>query len=116
MGSIFVAFIIAGLVPVLKYISKKYTKWKDAKDAAQAIKEKEAIVDIAKEVQQPLTERMNKVEDILQKQTKQNQTMIDHMSIIEQLLQNGSISFKRGPGRPSKHFDHSAGRGNHSED
>jgi len=124
MGSIFVAFIIAGLVPLLKTISKKYTKWKDAKDAEQAAKEKEAIIDIAKEVQQPLTERMNKVENILEKFAQQNDQMLDHMNIIEQLLQNGRISFNKGPrGRPSsssqpsssKHFDHSVGKGDHSD-
>jgi hypothetical protein len=117
VGNLFVAFIIAGLVPVLKYISRKYTGWKDKKDAEQAAKEKEAIIDIAKEVQQPLTERISKVEEVSEKLSKQNDMMLDHLNIIEQLLQGGRISFQRGPGRPpsSKHFDHSSGMGDHSD-
>lgn len=125
VANLFVAFIIAGLVPVLKYGIRKYTKWKDARDAAEAAKEKAAIVEIAKEVQQPVTTRIDKMEEILSTQTKQNAIILDHMNIIEQLLQNGRVSFepnrppppppnKRGPGRPSKHYDHSIGDGDHS--
>lgn len=116
VGSLFFAFIIAGLIPGMRYITKKYTKWKDAKDAEQALKEKAAIIELAKEVQQPLTDRMNKVEEVLEKFAKQNEAMLDHMNIIEQLLQSGRVSFQRGPGRPSKHYNHSAGKGDHSHD
>ena len=118
VANLFVAFIIAGLVPVLKYGTRKYTKWKDKKDAEQAAAEKAAIIDIAKEVQQPVTERIDKIEELVSKQARQNDTIIDHMNIIEQLLQSGRISFKppsqRGQKSNSKHYDHSSGDGDHS--
>lgn len=118
IGNLFLAFVIAGLVPLLKHFGKKYTKWKDKRDAEEAAKEKAAIVDIAKEVQQPVTQRMDKMEEILAKYTQQNEIIIDHMNIIEQLLQSGRISFKppntRGQGSNSKHFDHSSGLGDKS--
>ena len=114
IGNIFAAFVIAGVYPFVKYFGRKYTKWKDAKDADEARRDKEAIIEIAKEVQQPINDRMTKVEEILEKSIQQNATMLDHMNIIEQLLQSGRISFQKGPGRPSKHYDHSSGDGDKS--
>ena len=117
IGNLFLAFVIAGLVPLLKHFGKKYTKWKDKKDAEEAAREKAAIVDIAREVQQPVTTRMDKMEELMSRYSVQNEKILDHMNIIEQLLQSGKISF-RGPGRPSqsnsKHFDHSSGSGDKS--
>jgi len=117
IGNLFLAFVIAGLVPVLKYISRKYTRWKDLRDAEQAAKEKDAIIGIAKEAQQPLAERIAKVEEVSEKLSRQNDVMLDHLNIIEQLLQSGRISFQRngGSGRVSKHFDHSVGKGDKSD-
>lgn len=114
VGNLLLAFVVAGLVPLLKYIGRKYSKWKARLEKEEAEREREVITDIAKEVQKPLDGRMINVEKAVEEITKQNATMLDHMNIIEQLLQNGRVSFNRGPGRPSKHYDHSSGSGDKS--
>lgn len=126
IGNIFVAFIIAGLVPILRHFGSRYNKWKAIKEAKELEEEKTAITEIAKEVQQPLTTRITKMEETLDKQADQNEKLIEHMNIIQQLLQTGRVTFhdradeyqnnssKRKPGRPSKHFDNATGSGNHS--
>lgn len=115
IGNLFLAFVIAGLVPAVKYFGKRYSNWKEKKEEKTLEEDKAAIVDIAKEAQQPLSERMEKVEDLLYRFTQQNETILDHITSIENLLQSARISFSRGPGRPSKHFDHSSGLGDKSD-
>lgn len=117
IGNLFLAFVIAGLVPVLKHFGKKYTAYKQRKLDQEMKEEKAAITEIAQEVQKPVVERIDKIEGIMVKYAEQNERLLDHMNIIEQLLQGrhiGNNTTKR-PGRPSKHFDHSTGRGDRSD-
>lgn len=119
IGNLFVAFVIAGLVPVLKHFGKKYQAYKQRKLDQEMKEEKEAITEIAKEVQAPVIQRIDRIEGIMEKYAEQNERLLDHMNIIEQLLQGkhigNSSTTTRRPGRPSKHFDHSTGKGDRSD-
>ena len=113
IGNLFVAFVIAGLVPVLKYFGKKYEKHKERVKK----EEREEIESIAKEVQKPVMDKMTNFEELMGKYTEQNEAILERMDFIAKLFHTGNIDFSkfsnnnmpgktRGRPKKSSHFDH----------
>lgn len=96
IGNLFLAFIVAGLVPLMRFINQKYQMWNKRKTAEQEAKDKKIVIDIVNEVNKPLNDKVEHIEGMVEKNAEQNESILDKMDLIEALL-TGNVPHKEEP-------------------
>lgn len=82
VGNLFAIFIIAGLIPFMRWINKTLKVISDNKKAKQTA----YIKKVTEEVTKPITDEMTTLNGVLQKQSEQNEALIENVEKITEAL------------------------------